>query len=125
MSKGLIDAGLDVIAGIDVWDKAVQSYNQNHKHSVAHCHDLTELSPERFDELYNPDGKTIYVIVGGPPCQSFNIAGRRDSNDPRNTLCMEYVKYLNYFSPKAFIMENVIGMLSKKLQLEKKLLILS
>ena len=47
-------------------------------------------------------------------CQSFSIAGKRDKNDPRNALFMEYVKYLDYFKPKAFIMENVIGMLSKK-----------
>lgn len=53
-------------------------------------------------------------MVGGPPCQSFSIAGKRDKNDPRNALFMEYVKYLDYFKPKAFIMENVIGMLSKK-----------
>jgi DNA-cytosine methyltransferase len=47
-------------------------------------------------------------------CQSYSIAGKRDKNDPRNALFMEYVKYLDYFQPKAFIMENVIGMLSKK-----------
>jgi len=47
-------------------------------------------------------------------CQSFSIAGKRDKNDPRNALFMEYVKYLDYFKPKCFIMENVIGMLSKK-----------
>ena len=52
--------------------------------------------------------------MGGPPCQSYSIAGKRDKNDPRNALFMEYIKYLDYFKPKAFIMENVIGMLSKK-----------
>jgi DNA (cytosine-5)-methyltransferase 1 len=113
MSKGLIDAGLNIIAGIDIWDKAVESYNKNHEHK-AYCEDLTKLSPEKFNELYNKENKKIDVIVGGPPCQSFSIAGKRDKNDPRNALFMEYVKYLDYFKPKAFIMENVIGMLSKK-----------
>ena len=47
-------------------------------------------------------------------CQSFSMAGKRDKNDPRNSLFMEFVKYLDYFKPKSFIMENVIGMLSKK-----------
>jgi DNA-cytosine methyltransferase len=47
-------------------------------------------------------------------CQGFSIAGKRDNKDPRNSLFMEYVKYLNYFKPKAFIMENVIGILSMK-----------
>ena len=113
MSKGLTDAGLNVIAGIDIWDKAVESYNKNYNHK-AYCEDLTQLSPEKFNEYYNKDNKTIDIIVGGPPCQSFSIAGKRDKNDPRNALFMEYVKYLDYFKPKAFIMENVIGMLSKK-----------
>jgi DNA (cytosine-5)-methyltransferase 1 len=113
MSKGLTDAGLNVIAGIDIWDKAVESYNKNYEHK-AYCEDLTQLPPEKFNELYNKENKNIDILVGGPPCQSFSIAGKRDKNDPRNALFMEYVKYLDYFKPKAFIMENVIGMLSKK-----------
>jgi DNA (cytosine-5)-methyltransferase 1 len=64
--------------------------------------------------LTESQNKNIDILVGGPPCQSFSIAGKRDKNDPRNALFMEYVKYLDYFAPKAFIMENVIGMLSKK-----------
>uniref|UniRef100_A0A6C0BSG6 DNA (cytosine-5-)-methyltransferase n=1 Tax=viral metagenome TaxID=1070528 RepID=A0A6C0BSG6_9ZZZZ len=113
MSKGLTDAGLNVIAGIDIWDKAVESYNKNNNHK-AFCEDLTQLPPEKFNELYNKENKIVDILVGGPPCQSFSIAGKRDKNDPRNALFMEYVKYLDYFKPKAFIMENVIGMLSKK-----------
>ena len=113
MSKGLTDAGLNVIAGIDIWDKAIESYNKNYHHK-AYCVDLTQLPPEKFNELYNKENINVDILVGGPPCQSFSIAGKRDKNDPRNALFMEYVKYLDYFKPKAFIMENVIGMLSKK-----------
>lgn len=113
MTKGLEDAGLNIITGIDIWDKAIESYNKNFQHK-AYCADLTKLSPDKFNELYNKDNRIIDIIVGGPPCQSFSIAGRRDKNDPRNTLFIEYVRYLDYFKPKAFIMENVIGLLSKK-----------
>lgn len=115
MSKGLSDSGINVIAGIDIWDKAVESYNKNFNHK-AYCHDLTTFPPENFQEIYNKENKVVDIIVGGPPCQSFSIAGKRDKNDPRNTLFMEYVKYLDYFNPRLFIMENVIGMLSKKTQ---------
>tara|TARA_Y100000385_G_scaffold289880_1_gene360827 strand:+ start:1462 stop:2475 length:1014 start_codon:yes stop_codon:yes gene_type:complete len=113
MSKGLTDAGLNVIAGIDIWDKAVENYNKNYHHK-AYCADLTQLPPEKFNELYNKENKNVDILVGCPPCQSFSIAGKRDENDARDNLFMEYVKYLDYFKPKAFIMENVIGMLSKK-----------
>ena len=121
MSKGLTDAGLNVIAGIDIWDKAIENYNKNFLHK-AYCEDLTSLPPEKFNSLYNKENKNIDIIVGGPPCQSFSIAGKRDKNDPRNTLFMEYVKYLDYFKPKAFIMENVIGMLSKKTENGEKVI---
>jgi len=121
MSKGLVDAGMNIIAGIDVWDKAVESYNKNFEHK-AYCEDLTKLQPDNFNLLYNTENKRIDLIVGGPPCQSFSIAGKRDKNDPRNTLFMEYVKYLEYFNPKAFIMENVIGMLSKKTETGEKVI---
>jgi len=67
MTKGLVDAGLNVIAGIDVWDKAIESYKKNHHHTAI-CADLTQYSPERFDEEYNKDKKEITIVVGGPPC---------------------------------------------------------
>src|SRR3989344_5818439 len=103
MSKGLTDAGLNVVVGIDIWDKAINSYKQNFQH-LAICEDLTTLPPEKLHISQDID-----LIVGGPPCQGFSMAGKRDKKDPRNSLIMEYIKYLNYFNPKAFIKENVIG----------------
>lgn len=112
-TKGLVDAGLNVIAGIDIWDTAIESYKKNNHH-LAICEDLTQYPPEKFDEEYNQDKKQIDIIISSPPCQSYSMAGARDPNDPRASLFMEFVKYLNYFSPKAFMMENVIGILSVK-----------
>jgi DNA (cytosine-5)-methyltransferase 1 len=111
MSKGLTEAGINIIAGIDVWDKAIANYSKNFHH-LAICEDLTQLPPEKFTTLYNIP--SVDIIVGGPPCQGFSLAGLRKSNDPRNSLFMEYVKYINYYEPKMFIMENVMGILSMK-----------
>ena len=61
MSWGMTTAGLNIIAGIDIWDKAVENYNRNYEHK-AYCHDLTVFPPEQFDELYNTDKKTVDVI---------------------------------------------------------------
>lgn len=121
MSKGLEDAGLNILAGIDIWDKAIDSYKKNFNH-LSICEDITKLSPEDFDKLYNQENKKIDLIVGGPPCQGFSIAGKRDIKDPRNSLFIEYVKYLDYFNPKAFIMENVIGILSMKTSNDEKVI---
>jgi len=112
MSFGLQQSGLDVVAGIDIWDKAIKSYGKNFPH-LAICDDIQKLSPEIFREKFNIL-HPIDIIVGGPPCQGFSIAGKRDPKDPRNSLFMEYVKYLDYFQPKMFLMENVIGILSMK-----------
>jgi DNA (cytosine-5)-methyltransferase 1 len=112
MSTGLTQAGFTILAGIDIWDKAVESYTANQNHP-AYCKDLTTFSPQDCENEITK-GQSVDMIVGGPPCQGFSIAGKRESNDPRNSLFMEYVKYLNHFKPKAFIMENVMGILSMK-----------
>ena len=113
MSLGHKNAGINMIYGIDIWKSAIDTYNKNLNH-LGICADLTNMSPEKFDEIYNKDNKQIDVIFGGIPCQSFSQAGKRDKNDPRNSLFIEFVKYLDYYNPKAFIIENVIGILSKK-----------
>jgi len=110
LAKGITDAGFKIFAGIDIWEPAIASYSKNYSHHAI-CADLTTLSPEEFKKLYNPP--VIDIIIGGrPPCQGFSLAGKRDPKDPKNSLFAEYVKYLNYYLPKAFIMENVIGILS-------------
>lgn len=62
-------------------------------------------------------GGEIDLIIGGPPCQAYSLAGRARSengmeNDPRNFLYKEYAKYLEKYNPKYFIFENVMGLLS-------------
>ena len=63
MSWGMTTAGLNIIAGIDIWDKAVENYNLNYEHK-AYCHDLTVFPPEQFDELYNTDKKSVDILAG-------------------------------------------------------------
>jgi len=121
MSKGLSDAGLNIIGGVDIWNKAIDNYNKNFSHKAI-CEDLTKFPPEKFNELFNKENKDIHLICGGPPCQSFSLAGKRDKNDPRNSLFIEFVKYLDYFNPQGFIMENVIGILSKKTNNNEKII---
>lgn len=107
LTYGLKKAGLNILAGIDNCPEAIESYKANFDH-LAICKDLSIFPPE------NLGIKETDIIVGGPPCQGFSIAGKRDAKDPRNSLFMEFVKYLNYYNPKAFLMENVMGILSAK-----------
>lgn len=114
MTLGMKQAGLQVVAGIDIWPTAIQTYQTQHPDHLCICADLKELSPQQLEKQYHIQRGTIDLIVGGPPCQSFSMAGKRDVSDPRNTLFMEYVRYLDYYQPRAFLMENVMGILSKK-----------
>lgn len=111
LSQGLTDAGIQVLCGVDKWDKAVETYRTNHLH-FGLCEDLTELQPEAVADLI--ETHHVDIIAGGPPCQGFSIAGRRDQNDPRNSLFMEFLRFVKYFKPKLVIMENVPGILSMK-----------
>ncbi len=68
-----------------------------------------------LDKLVN--GKDVDIIIGGPPCQAYSLAGRiRDEHgmrdDYRNYLFESYVKIVNHYKPRYFIFENVVGMLS-------------
>ncbi len=56
----------------------------------------------------------IDLIVGGPPCQGFSMAGRRNPKDHRNTLVWEYLRIVKQVRPKVFLMENVKGLASAK-----------
>lgn len=115
MTQGLKQS-LKVVCGIDNWEPAIDSYRKNHKH-LALCKDLTKFKPQELDNILK---MKIDVIVGGPPCQGFSQSGRRDKNDPRNSLFMEFYNYICYFNPKIFVMENVIGILSMKSKNDEK-----
>lgn len=59
--------------------------------------------------------KSVDLIIGGPPCQAYSLIGRHQKeieNDPRNKLYIQYGRFLKEFNPKAFVFENVPGMLS-------------
>lgn len=63
--------------------------------------------------------KEIDLIIGGPPCQAYSLVGRARSangmkDDPRNYLYVQYANYLDYYKPKMFVFENVLGLKSAK-----------
>lgn len=79
-----------------------------------------ETNEQIFEQIDRLKGnKTIDLIIGGPPCQAYSLAGRsRDKNkmkdDSRNYLFVQYARYLEYYQPRFFVFENVLGLLSAK-----------
>ncbi len=110
LSLGFEQAGYDVLAGIDVWKDALITYQANHTNSKAIQADLMTLRPEEVSKTIGT--KSVDVIIGGPPCQGFSIAGKRIIDDERNKLYKSFVRMVEYFKPRAFIMENVPNILS-------------
>lgn len=93
----------------DLW--AVETLRANNSHEIIQA-DITTISTKGYITKtfkIRPD-----VIIGGPPCQGFSIAGKGDPNDPRNSLFRYFVKWVSVLEPKVFVMENVAGLLARK-----------
>jgi len=111
-SEGFTQAGFSTLLGIDHIDTFIKTFEKNHPSGKGVCCDITKLSLSKIDELI--EHKPIDVIVGGPPCQGFSMAGPRDKKDPRNSLFMEYIRLVKHLQPTYFVLENVRGLLSMK-----------
>ncbi len=113
---GMERAGFKCLAAIDFNAEAVATLQANLSHIKHVIHrDLTAFPPVELSELIGV--KHVDVIVGGPPCQGFSTArqvdganhGKRLTDDPRRHLYQELLKYVGFFTPKVFVMENVLG----------------
>ena len=100
MSLGFQNAGVDVVMAYDNWTPAVEIYRKNFKHPI---HSLDLNSKAALDEIraLSPD-----LIIGGPPCQDFSIAGDRNMG-ARANLTIRYAKIVSDVQPEWFVMENV------------------
>lgn len=110
MSYGFAQQGFNIIAGIDNWNDALVTFTKNHAGSKGIIADLSNFNPEDLDKI----SENIDVVIGGPPCQGFSISGKRDPNDPRNQLYKGFLKVVEHFKPKAFVLENVPNLVSMK-----------
>jgi len=118
-SFGLERAGLKCLAAVDLNPEAVAVFGRNFPH-VQHAleKDLTRFNPKDLAVLI--DHAAVDVIVGGPPCQGFSIVRQADGansgvrmvEDPRRHLYKEFLRFVGYFKPKVFVMENVLGIRS-------------
>ncbi len=119
-SYGLEMAGFECIGGIELKEVIAQTHQLNHKHSKTIFGDIREIPPEKFAEIINTNH--VDVIIGGPPCPTFStigdakirsVTGKPTSEDPRNQLFLEYLKYVDYFRPEIFVIENVPNFITK------------
>ena len=123
-SEGLIQAGFHILFSSDISDMVEVTYKHRHeqlgliqgKNTWFERSDIRDLtgndirkyitSLEMFKDKKRPE---IDLMIGGPSCQGFSRAGRRDKSDPRNMLFGEYVRVVNEIRPKYIVLENVEG----------------
>lgn len=112
LSRGFMDAGYNVVLGVDFDDAALKTFKANHGKSEAMKLDLFDHSNiDKITEYLERNKFNIDVLVGGPPCQGFSVAGPRNMDDKRNSLYLAMVKLADILKPQAVILENVPGMI--------------
>ena len=124
MSEGLIQAGFHILFSSDINSDVQRTYMNRHEqlglqqgvNTYFHRGDIRELNGDMIREaiqnleiFMGEEVPEIDAIFGGPPCQGFSRAGRRDPNDPRNMLFREYLRVISEVRPKYVVLENVTG----------------
>ncbi|XMB73081.1 DNA cytosine methyltransferase [Mycoplasmatota bacterium WC30] len=115
-SSGFIKAGFKVLAANEIDQEIASTYIHNHPDTIMHIGDIASVKNDLFEY------QNIDVVIGGPPCQGFSLAGARNRttkherfmNDERNYLFREYLNIVIKTRPKVIIIENVIGLVSMK-----------
>lgn len=122
-SEGLLQAEynnkyFDFLLGSDINENCELTHIVRYNHQLGLdaeflCQDITE--PDFLDNLLSKIGnKKVDVVCGGPPCQSFSLAGRRKKFDKKDDLFSHYLQVIKVLQPKYFVMENVRGILTKE-----------
>ncbi len=115
MTLGFEQAGFKNIFSIDNVPSYCTTYSHNFPEHKLIIGDIEKLSEETINQIVK--GKEIDVIIGGPPCQGFSIAGnigRKFIDDPRNQLFKEFARIVKHIRPKIFVMENVAKLYTHK-----------
>lgn len=113
LSRGFMDAGYNVVLGVDFEDAALITFQNNHGDAKAMNVDLFDhKNIKQITDYLGDKNLSIDVLVGGPPCQGFSLAGPRNHSDERNSLYTAMVEVAVTLKPKVVVLENVPGLLN-------------
>ena len=106
---GMIQAGVDVVA----YNELVDIFCQTHDLNMPNCLRIGKDIQKTTKDDWKPY-KNIDLVIGGIPCQSFSNGGKKDPNDPRGKLYLDFMNVLKIVQPKYAIIENVKGLTTRK-----------
>lgn len=113
LSTGLCKAGFEPLFASEVHNVYAETYKINHPSSQVRIEDIRDIDPSEIRTQLELDKGEIDLIAGGPPCQGFSInAPIRSQSDSRNSLFLEFLRFVHEFEPKAVLIENVPGLVS-------------
>jgi len=116
-SLGYSMAGYRELLAVEWDDNAVATFKLNFPDVPVYHGDIHNLTVEHCLELAGVEAGELDLLDGSPPCQGFSTAGKRQIDDKRNQLYMEFVRLLRGLQPKVFVMENVSGLVKGKMKL--------
>lgn len=118
LSTGLLNAGWSGLFAVEKNSDAFSTLKYNLVDNSSHyswpdwlsisSHDINELINTYKNNLAALKGH-VSLVAGGPPCQGFSMAGKRDGNDQRNKLVESYIQFIKLVEPEVLIFENVHG----------------
>ncbi len=110
MTQGLAQAGFKPVASVELNPIASATHRKNFPKCHHFCGDIAQFQPKKcLNEIGSPE---VHLVVGGPPCQGFSVAGKRNPLDERNRLFHEFVRIVSEIKPWYVVMENVPGILT-------------
>jgi DNA (cytosine-5)-methyltransferase 1 len=110
LAEGLLAAGIDVAASVELHPQPALTCAFNHPDTRVLVGDIRELDIDVLrDAARRNHTDRVDIVVGGPPCQGFSSAGKKQLSDPRNSLFQNYVRVIEHLRPRMFLMENVPG----------------
>ncbi len=110
MTQGLVQAGFKPLASVEISPIASATHKKNFPQCHHFCGDIENFDSVKWlEEIGSPE---VHLVAGGPPCQGFSVAGKRDPKDPRNRLFYEFIRVVSKIRPWYVVMENVPGILT-------------
>lgn len=116
-SLGYQLAGGKVRLAVEWDDNAVATYRLNFPDTPIYHGDICKLSVDKCCELAGIEPGELDILDGSPPCQGFSTTGKRNFDDDRNQLFLQFARLLGGLQPRVFVMENVSGMVKGKMRL--------
>jgi DNA (cytosine-5)-methyltransferase 1 len=113
LSAGLGEAGFESLYANELVPTYAGTYALNHGATAVESRDIREVDASEIRRNLGLARGQLDLVAGGPPCQGFSVnAPRRSSEDRRNHLFLEYLRFVEEFQPKAVLIENVPGLVS-------------